>query len=361
MIRGIFRNKKEQQHKRETQNIQKKDKTYKNISLPNFSYGAKELGLTEKDEKKALQNFVKRWFKNPEAFLNFEKIKTNKNPIVNKSKDKKEVCYSFQSFLDKTDKARFYESKQPFYGKGQKIAFIILPHWNAEFQKYKKGTTIIRKFFLPVATYRYFPAYSTEKEYVEKKRYDIIGPNIGLTIKRFRQDILNIQYFAKYLKKELKYEKIGIWTYSIGSPRGFLASIFSERLFDYLIMNPLADSFPDSLLHGIATQDISKELLKHLDEKELEFLLSPLSPGKYKKYFNKLPKFTRLVQGKYDLVFGEENNKKLIEKINGNKRIEIEYGNFGHTTCGELDKVIPTVKRNSKFVLKNSNLHFKFF
>ncbi len=355
---GIFRNSKEQQHKRERKNVLKKDKKLNKSILPDFSYGAKDLGLKTKNEKKAIEDFVKKWFKNPESYLNFKKIKNKKKQRVRKYKEKRENCYSFESFIDTKDIAKFYESKQPFYGTGQKIAFIIIPHLNSYFYKYKWGTAIIRDFFLPVATYRYFPSYSTEKEYLGKSRYDIVGPNIGLTIKRFWQDILNIQYFAKYLKEELNYDKVGIWAYSIGSPRGLLASIFSENLFDYLIMNFLADSFPQSLLHGIATQDISKKLLENLEEEEIEFLLSPLSPGKYIKYFNRLPRYTRLVQPKYDLVFGEKNNKNLIKKIKGNKRIDVEYGNFGHSTSGEIEKVIPIVRRNSKFVLKNSNLHF---
>ncbi len=180
---------------------------------------------------------------------------------ITQGTERGETRFCFQSFLDTKDQAKFFESKQPFYGRGEKIAFIILPHWNAFFKKYKTGTMFIRNFFLPVATYRYFPSYQTEKKFEGKSRYDIVGPNIGLTIKRVWQDVLNIQRFAQYLKSELGYEKVGIWAYSIGSPRGFLASIFSENLFDFLIMNFLADSFPQSLLQGIATQPVSKKLL----------------------------------------------------------------------------------------------------
>jgi hypothetical protein len=353
---GIFRNSKEKQHKREIKNVLNKSKKIDKNNLPDFCYGAENLGLNSQDEKKALEDFVKKWFKHPESYLNVEKI-SGKKTKIEKIQEAKENCYFFNSFIDDKDTAKFYESKQPFYGKGEKIAFIILSHWNCDFQKYKTGTAAIRNFFLPVATYRYFPAYSTESKFLGGKRYDIVGPNLGLTLKRFWQDILNIQHFAKYLKQELGYERVGIWAYSIGSPRGFLASMFSKNLFDYLIINFLADSFPESLLHGIATEDISKQILNNLTEKEVDFLFSPLSPGKYFKYFNRLP-CTRLVQGKYDLVFCEQNNKILVDKIKKNKKVEIEYGKFGHTTQGEIEKVIPIVYRNSRFVLKNSNLKF---
>lgn len=357
---GLLRNSKGKQQEREIKNVFQKSKKLNKTDLPSFSFGIKELGLKGNNEKQILETFVQNWFKNPECYLNVNKFSENiQKPAVRKIKNRNENCYKFQSFIDQNDIAKFYESKQPFYGRKEKIAFIILPHWNAYFHKYKSGTAIIRNFFLPVATYRYFPTYETEKEYFRKSRYDIIGPNIGLTIKRFWQDILNIQYFGKYLKDQLGYEKIGIWAYSIGSPRGCLACMFSENLFDYLIMNFLADSFPESLLHGIATQNIAKKLLENLDEKQINFLLSPLSPGEYMKYIDNLPKYTRLVQSKYDLVFGKKNNKRMVQKIQKYAPfINIEFGNFGHTTYGEVEKVIPIIRRNSKFVFQNSKLSF---
>ncbi|PIT89875.1 hypothetical protein COU23_01605 [Candidatus Kuenenbacteria bacterium CG10_big_fil_rev_8_21_14_0_10_36_11] len=357
---GLLRNSKKKQQEREIKNVLKKSKKLNKTVLPLFAFGTKNLGLDSNNEKQILENFVKNWFKNPELYLNVDKFSENiQKPRVYKATDRNETCFNFQSFIDQDDIAKFYESRQPFYGRKEKIAFIILPHWNAYFRKYKFGTAIIRNFFLPVATYRYFPTYATEKNYIGHSRYDIIGPNIGLTIKRFWQDILNIQYFAKYLKEQLGYNKVGIWAYSIGSPRGYLACMFSENLFDYLIMNFLAESFPESLTRGIVTKKIGDEILKNISEKELDYLLSPLSPGKYISYIKNLPKHTRLVQSKYDLVFGEENNKRMVQKLQEFAPFaDIEYGNFGHTTYGEIEKVIPIIRRNSKFVFQNSKLSF---
>ena len=357
---GLLRNGKEEQHRREFKNVLKKVKELDKSEIPQFSFGASELGLHGENQREELEDFVKRWFENPGAFLNFKKfLRANTPPSVTEKNERKEKCYCFDSFLDEKDIAKFFESKQPFYGRGEKIAFIILTHWNAFFHKYKHGTAFIRELFLPVATYRYFPEYQTEKVFAGKSRYDIVGPNIGLTIKGFWQDILNIQYFAEFLKEKMGYSKVGIWAYSIGSPRGYLTSMFSAGLIDFLIMNFLAYSFPQSLLHGIATRPISKELLKNLNEDTIEFLLSPLSPGQYTKYLGQLPQHTRLVQSKYDLVFGEENNKRMVEEFREHAPfIEIEYGNFGHTTFGEIEKVIPVIYRNSRFVFRNSKLRF---
>lgn len=359
---GLFRNKKEKQYQREFKNTQQKAKELRKTELPSFSFGTNELGLSAENQHDALEDFIKLWFDDPAYFLNYKNFSDDGIfPNIRKKIEKQEKCFVFESFIDKKDTAKFFESKQPFYGREEKIAFIILPHWNAFFHKYKKGTTFIREIFLPVATYRYFPEYQTEKDFVGKSRYDIVGPNLGLTIKRFWQDILNIQFFAKFLKEELGYTKVGIWSYSIGSPRGYLASMFSKDLIDFLIMNFLAYSFPQALLHGVSTKPISQEILKNISEKEAEFLLSPLSPGQYIEYLDRLPKHTRLVQGKYDLVFGEENNRKMVEEFKKHTPfVEIEYGDFGHITSGEIEKVIPIIYRNSRFVFKNSKLKFLF-
>ncbi|HCL99765.1 TPA: hypothetical protein DHW59_02410 [candidate division CPR2 bacterium] len=327
--------------------------------VPPFSYGINNLGISGENERKEFEKFVDNWFRNPASFLNFEKYSPPPLPSISNKKELGESCFTFKSFVDKGDTAKFFASPQPFYGRGERIAFIIIPHWSSHFGKYKLGTSVIRNFFIPTASYRYFPTYKTEKFYKDRPRYDIVGPDLGLIIKRVWQDTLNIQYFAKYLKEDLGYEKVGLWATSIGSLRGYLASMFSENLIDFLIMHSLADSFPKALLGGISTQPIAKAILENTDEEETEFLLSPLSPGHYGKYLTYLPKNTRLVQGKYDLVFGEENNRRMVEKLRRNAPfVEIEYGKFGHTTYGEVDKVIPMVFRNSKFVFRNSKLRF---
>lgn len=329
-------------------------------NVPDFSYGARELNLSGQDERKELSSFIDSWFENPELFLNIEKLVNKKHfSEIGEIKDRDEQCFCFESFVDRSDTAKFYESRQPFYGRGEKIAFIILPHWNAYFYKYKLGTAVIRNFFLPVATYRYFPEYQTEQQYIGQPRFDIVGPNIGLTIKRFWQDILNVEHFAKHLKENLHYGKVGIWAYSIGSPRGYLASLFTEGYFDFLIMNFLADSFPQALLNGSSTQPISKKIREKLNDEEAEYFLSPLSPGRYIEYTERLPRCTRLVQSRQDLVFGPANSLKIADKIKKSAPfVEVEHGDFGHSAHKKINKLAPVIRRNSQLVFRNSSLRF---
>jgi len=82
-----------------------------------------------------------------------------------------------------------------------------------------------------------------------------------------------------------------------------------------------------------------------------------MSPGSYADYLNQLPKATRLVQGKFDLVFGIENCKRMNEKIKKHAPFaQIEQGNFGHLTISELEKAIPLMVRNARFVRQATGL-----
>ncbi len=342
-----FANTPAEQHRRELRYSGKIVKRYGNDPIPPFAWGAKELipSYAGGNEQAAITQFVNDWFAAPARHLDHKNFPA---PRV----ETKKSCYAFPSYLDDADEARFFKSKKPFWGN-RNSAFIILPHWSPIFWKYAAGTAFIRNFFLPVDTFRYFPKLATEKGCLGGARYDVVGANIGRTIKRFWQDVLNIQFFARHLKENLGYQSVGIWAYSIGSPRGMAASLFS-RDFDFLIMNFLAESFPQAVLNGISTQHIAQELRQHVDDPTLEKLWSPLSPGKYEPLLARLPAHTLLIQPKYDLVFGEENNRRMVELLRRSApHVTIEHGNYGHLTYGEFDKLIPVIHRISQFIIRN--------
>ncbi len=331
---------------KERKNAERMVRKLNKHKIPDFSYGTSDLCLEGVGtEQEILKRFVSKWFENPEPFLNY------KNFAIPKV-FKKGWRFSFPSSIDQKDTAVFYESKQPFWRRKTKTAFIIIPHWNPFFWKYYLGTAAIRSFFLPVATYMYFPECGSQQRIKNETQYDVVGPNLGLTIKRFQQDVLNIQRFGAHLK-DMGYESVGIWGYSIGSPRALVASLFSN-IFDFVIMNFLADSFPQAVLSGVATTGVAQKIRQHVSDAELEELWSPLSPGHYTEYFKRFPNHVRLIQPKYDLVFGEENNRRMVEKLqNYVPNIDIEYGDFGHSTYGRGKYLIPSIRKNAQFVIKN--------
>ena len=133
-------------------------------------------------------------------------------------------------------------------------------HWNGNFDSYNEVISYIRESLLPISTLIQVPAgrgLNPGKDSPED--YESVSPNIGKTILRTQEDVQDIQLMAKYLKEKLGYEEVGLFTYSIGSLRGVLASIGNPELFNFAVFHMVADSFSDAVMDGIGTQDIAEK------------------------------------------------------------------------------------------------------
>ncbi|MDD5221501.1 MAG: hypothetical protein PHV47_02795 [Candidatus Pacebacteria bacterium] len=325
------------------QNLHNRDKK----DLPKFSYGEEFFIEKTSNPEKTLLEFSKSWMDNPWKYLDLKNFKLPKISYENN-------IISFPSILNgKEDKAVFCLSFPPKIRTNKEISAIIVPHWNAVKSKCLLGTNLVRGLFLPISTAIYFPEHGKLTMDKTRTQYEIIGPNIGLTLFRFWQDILNLKYLSFYLKNNLKFKKIGYWSFSLGSPRAMVASLFPEVPIDFLMMHFLADSFTESLMKGLGTQEIAEVIKPNIDYHKLEEIWRPLDPGSYIKHMNKLPKNTRLVQGKYDLVFGIENTLRINQKIKKYlPSVELEEGEFGHLGIIKFNKNIPIMIRDSKFMKK---------
>ncbi|MEA3453026.1 MAG: hypothetical protein U9Q96_01660 [Patescibacteria group bacterium] len=319
----------------------------KNISSP-FSFGEDFLfGKESADPIKSLSEFSSAWLDDPSSYLDLKKYSLSK---ISKKND----LFCFSSILNKEDdQANFYTSFYPKARTNKKVVAIVVPHWNAKRSRYLLGTNIVRNLLLPLSTAIYFPSYEQDNEI----EYDMVGPNIGLSLYRFWQDILNLKHFANYLKNDLGFDKVGLVSFSLGSPRALMATIFLDIEIDFLLMNFLADDHTEAVMKGAWTREIAEIIEPHIEYEELKKIWMPMSPGAYTEYFNKLPKATCLTQGKYDLIFGLENARKIMRKFRQNAPfVNIEEGMFGHVTIAQFEKSIPLMIRNARFIRKNTEL-----
>jgi hypothetical protein len=187
--------------------------------------------------------------------------------------------------------------------------------------------------------------------------YESVGPNIGKTIFRARQDIQDIQFMAHYLKEKMGYEQVGLFTYSIGSLRGVIASIMSPRLFDFGIFHLLADDYSEAVMSGVGTTAIAHEIDSQIDYSLLRKLWSTISPGAYSQYFSSLPKNTRVVQCKYDFVFGLKNIKNINTKLLAQRPdIELELVPLSHTTLNHFPTGWKIMWNNIKYIYKHTSM-----
>jgi len=313
--------------------------------VPPFDFGEEFLFKNKMDNpKQGLLELSRSWVSNPNNYLS---LKKHQLPKIKRKKG----SITFSSVLDRgEDNASFYISFPPKPRTSKESVAIVVPHWNAKKSKYLLSVNLIRSLFLPLSTAIYFPSYEEDDEI----EYDMVGPNLGLSLFRFWQDILNLKYFTNYLKKDLGFKKIGYFGLSIGNPRALLATLFSDIDIDFLVMNFLADDHTEAIMKGKWTREIAEVIDSHIEYDELKDVWMPMSPGAYEQYFNQLPKDTRLVQGKYDLVLGRENAKRITKKMP--LFVNTEEGDFGHISVIGPSKSMPLMIHNARFIRKSVDL-----
>lgn len=322
--------------------------------LPSFDLGTNYLqtsGSGDKLSAHELWRYADDWFREPEKYLRPEKTL----PVQVEEKD---GFLLFPSLLESSQITKFKYNPQSRGSPGRKIALIHVMHWNGRFKPYNWIIKFIRNMALPISTLIHIPAgRGLNPGDGNPADYDSVGPNIGKTIFRARQDIQDIQFMARYLKEKMGYEQVGLFTYSIGSLRGIIASAMSPLLFDFGIFHLVSDDFTEAVMNGVATTAIANEINGKIDHQLLRKLWSTISPGAYSQYFSSLPKNTRIVQCEYDFVFGLENVKKFNAKVAKRRpNVELEMSPLSHTTLGSFPIGWKVMWNNIKYIYKHTGM-----
>lgn len=350
-----------EKYKIELENSNKQAKRFGKYKVPDFDIGLNYLGLKITDNQKlekVIDKYVKEWFKNP-----LKNFKLYKRSEVRENNG----FLEFPSISDRSQIVRFKYNPQPKNSCGNKVAVIHLMHWNGRFMPYNTIINFIRRTGIPVATLIHIPAGRwLDPGHDDNPDFEAISPNIGKTIFETIQNVIDIQFMARYLKEKMGYEKVGLFAYSIGSMRGALASMANPKLFDFGIFHLLADNFTEAVMKGVATRDIARKINGNIDYVLLKNFWSVISLGAYSKFFKKLPRNTRLVQCKYDFVFGPENVKRINTKILKERPdIELQIAPLTHTTIGKLPLGLKIMQDNIRFIYKHTKMkkcwRYKFF
>lgn len=325
-------------------------------AVPPFSLGLEFIGLEDPKDDGILwanvNKFVDNWFENPRKYMSLDEMELPKDEDV-KIKD---GFITFPSILNKKEIAKFKYDPQSEDKIGKKVALVHVMHWGGKLKLYNYGVTLIRDTLLPISTLIHVPAGRGLNPGDDSPAdYESVSPNIGKTIFKTRQDVLDIQFMAKYLKEKLGYEQIGLFTYSIGSLRGVLASIFEPKYFDFAVFHMVADNFADSVIKGLGTEGIAKEIEGKIDMNLLNTFWLTISPGRYSNYLDDLPEKTRIVQAKHDFIFGQDNVEDFNFIVRKNKPdIEIANEEVGHSTFGHFPTSVSVMMNDIKFIYENT-------
>ena len=328
------------------------------VEPPPFSLGTSYLNIPFTQDKNELhteiKNLVENQLNNPETLM-----KVSDDPkLLETFKLTKDGFYEFPSVLDNTKIARFKYDAQPEKTVGRKVAIINVMHWNGNFDSYNEVISYLRNSLLPVSTLIHIPAgrgLNPGKDSPED--FESVSPDIGKTIFKTQEDVQDIQLMAKFLKEKLGYEEVGLFTYSIGSLRGVLASLGAPGLFDFAVYHMVADSFSDAVMDGIGTQDIAEKIGNNIDRDLLDDMWGIISPGRYVSHFENLPAKTRIVQAHYDFVFGFKNIENFDSMIQKKRPdIELVEEQVGHSTFGRFPLSIKIILKDLEFIYENTKM-----
>jgi len=326
--------------------------------VPEFDLGLNFLGIEDsKDENVLWDNinkYINDWFKNPAKYLSLEEQDLPKVGDIRIQ----DGFIEFPSVLDKNQIVRFKYDPQPVGTVGGRVALIFVMHWNGNLKPYDMGVSLARDMILPISTLIHIPAgrmSNLGEENTCPFDYESVSPNIGKTIFNTRQDVLDIQFVAKYLKEKLEYDEVGLHTYSMGSLKGILASLFIQGLFDSGVFHMAASSFTDSVMKGIGTEEIAEKIEGNIDINLLDTFWSVISPGRYGSNLKNLPAKTKLVQVEYDFVFGPKNVDDINFIVKKNRSdVELDIENVGHSTFGRFPAGALITLDDIKFIYANT-------
>jgi hypothetical protein len=282
-------------------------------------------------------------------------VKTNNSkPLVDKDQD----FFQFDSPLDPDASARFKYHIQPDGTPGRKVALIFVMHWNGRLNPYNGIISFIRTTALPISTFIHIPAGRCLNPGEDGGAdYDAVGPNINKVVFTAQREVDNLQVFARYLKEHLGFDEVGLFSYSLGSLYATLASVTAPNLFDFGIFHMVADDFTDAIMGGLATQKVAKEIEGKISREDLKKYWSVISPRFYADRFHFLPKHLRVIQCKYDFIFGRENVQRITEKIM-EKRPDTEMVKMPgtHTGLSEFPLGLQIMWNNVRFIYKHTKM-----
>lgn len=333
-------------------NLQKKKFT--DYPLPSFDLGIDYLGISKLENtflENQLWQYVDEWFQKPEKYL-------RPNEAPRSRIEEKEGFLVFPSLLNNSQSTKFKYDPQPKGTPGRKVALIHIMHWNGRIKPYNRIISFVRNTALPISTLIHIPAgRGLNPGNGDPADHDSVSPNIGKTIFRARQDVQDIQFMTRHLKEKMGYEQVGLFSYSIGSLRGIIASVMSPGLFDFGIFQMVSDDFTEAVMKGVATTDVAGEIDEKINYQLLKKLWSTISPGSYSKYFSSLPENTRIVQCEYDFVFGLENVRRFNGKVMEQRSdIELEIVPLSHTTLGSFPIGWRVMWNNISYIYRHTKM-----
>jgi hypothetical protein len=212
-------------------------------------------------------------------------------------------------------------------------AVLVMAHWNAKPAEHVAicrwlnalGITALR-LTLPYHDRRAAPGH--------ERAYNLVGPNIGLTLLANRQAVCDARSCLRWLE-QMGYGKLGVLGTSIGSSIAFITMAHDAAIRAGTFLH-VSTYFGAVVSTGITTTHVWESLQPELTQEELIRYWSPISPFPYYHRLKSRTQKAFMVTGLYDPTFWPEYSAQMLGVLR-QEGIEVESLQLpcGHYSLGK--------------------------
>jgi len=145
------------------------------------------------------------------------------------------------------------------------------------------------------------------------RAYNLVSPNIGLTLQANRQAVCDARACLRWLEQQ-GHERLGLLGTSIGSSVGFI-TLAHDRAVRAGVFLHVSTFFGTVVSTGITTSHVWEPLEAHVTREQLRCYWSPISPFPYVHRIKASSQHAFMVSGKYDPTFWPEFSEELFTAL----------------------------------------------
>jgi len=199
-------------------------------------------------------------------------------------------------------------------------AVLVMAQWNA---KPHEHVAICRWLnTLGISALRLtMPYHDSRATPGHERAYNLVSPNIGLTLQANRQAVCDARASLRWLESQ-GHSRVGLLGTSIGSSVGFITLAHDPAVRAGVFLH-VSTYFGTVVSTGITTSHVWEPLQSQMTREELTRYWSPISPFPYVHRIKASSQRAFMVSGKYDPTFCPEFSEELFEALHRD-RIEVE-------------------------------------
>jgi hypothetical protein len=165
------------------------------------------------------------------------------------------------------------------------------------------------------------------------RAYNLVSPNIGLTLQANRQAVCDARACLRWLERR-GHSRLGLLGTSIGSSVGFITLAHDPAVRAGVFLH-VSTYFGTVVSTGITTSHVWEPLEANVSRDELTRYWSPISPFPYLHRLRDSTQQAFMVSGKYDPTFWPEFSEEMFEALKREKvNVERLLLPCGHYSLG---------------------------